>query len=120
MQETLQQSSISLARSDDQATGFTGRGTFDETQSEQGRGGSVDFDQLDKEREAMDFEGLDDFLKGVEGNMKDTGSDLGRIKSLEKSLEDEKRRLASMELQLRDAKKKARIRPTNGGRPEAV
>lgn len=66
----------------------------------------MDFDQLDKEREAMDFEGLDDFLKGVEGNMKDTGSDLGRIKSLEKSLEDEKRRLASMELQLRDAKKK--------------
>lgn len=42
--------------------------TFDETQSEQGRGGSVDFDQLDKEREAMDFEGLDDFLKGVEGD----------------------------------------------------
>ena len=30
---------------------------------------------------------------------------MGRIKTLEKSLEDEKRRLASMELQLRDARK---------------
>ena len=68
------------------------------------------YDELDQEREASleqeGIEDIDEFLKDVQGNLKDNGGgDKTRIKTLEKSLEDEKRRLAGMEMQLREAKR---------------
>lgn len=71
---------------------------------------SVNFDDLDQERDdlALETEGIDDmeyFLNEVSATLKESGSDISRIKILEKGLEDDKRRLANMEMQLREAKR---------------
>ena len=69
---------------------------------------NVSYDDLDQERDELDTDGIDDmdeFLKDVQANIKDNATDKSRIKTLEKSLEDEKRRLAGMEMQLREAKR---------------
>ena len=74
------------------------------------------YDELDQERDevGMDSEGIDDmenledYLKDVQATVREQGggdADKSRIKTLEKSLEDEKRRLAGMEMQLREAKR---------------
>ena len=68
----------------------------------------VRYEDLDQERDELDMDGIDDmeeYLKGVQGSLRDNLGDKTRIKTLEKSLEDEKRRLAGMEMQLREAKR---------------
>ena len=89
MQEILQQSTISFARSEEHSSVHGGHRyllrrdrshllpvsctwqslltKFLYSMPERERRVKADFDQLDKERDAMDFEGLDDFLKGAEG-----------------------------------------------------
>ena len=63
---------------------------------------------MDEEREAdFDFTALDDFLSEMVETVKDTShKDAQHVRSLEKTLESEKRRLAQMEVELRDAKRR--------------
>lgn len=76
--------------------GFVMRHSAGEDETREG--GEIDYDALDRARDGMDFEGLDDFLKDTEESRRETGDDVARIRSLEQSLEEEKRRLSSMEV----------------------